>query len=591
MNFFVRLSKAGVSTSFVRIPGPGATSVLRLKEENQPPVNCILMLTPNDATSGFVREAADLGGTTGDSIQWFHLRYGDQRNLTADVGLRSDTILTSAYFTSKDYANLFRWNGLQHVEKSSWQGPGRIPADITDQPNKDLTGQKLSVAVFDDPPFVYISNASASGAINETQITGWLVDIWRDLSNILKFTSSFYRPTRVDANIGIFKRAVEELKSGRADVVLYPFVVTANVLDAAEFSMPVINLRYRFLLPRVSATSSIDQFVQPFQILLWRIIAGIWTLAVALITIAYILGRYYEFEDQGFPIFQLKESVMMVYGSLFAQGPDFAPLSYSGRIILWSSFLFAFVINQAYSAALISKLTVGTLEPPFTNLDGMIDSKYTVLYTVDSAPNRLVVDAAKGSWRELGDRKPYPRLMSSLSEAVLEVSRSWTASTLLETKERLLPQFNKEPLNCKTTMLPTDIMKAPGQLMFSKNSPYKAAIDQQLVSMRASGRLHRARLSWLGRYFDEPCPKDTTLPQFGLDSVILPFAILVASLGVSVLLLAIELAIKKWLGRLMKDDDWPSNLQEIARQKGMRISKNWLKVKKNLPLAQDSSAK
>ncbi|XP_059473280.1 uncharacterized protein LOC132195355 [Neocloeon triangulifer] len=585
MAFFKRLSLVGVSSSFVRIPDPKAVEVLRLKEPNQPPITCILMLTPNDPTSGFVRAAADSGGTTGNAVSWIHIRFSNQRNLTTDIGLRPDTDLVSAHIQSEGLANLYRWNGILHTLKSNWDGIGqKVPSDIADQPNMDLLGQRLSVAIFDDPPFVYAANITSNTAINEALISGWMVDIWKDLQNILKFRTTYYRPARVDLTVGMFRRAVEELKSGRADVVLSPFVITADDIDLADFSMPIINLKYRFLLPRVSATSSIDQFIQPFQLLLWRVIALVWTLAVILITVAYILGRYYGFEEDGTPIFSLKESIMIIYGSLFAQGPDFAPLSYSGRIVLWVSFLVGVVVSQAFSAALISKLTVGTLEPPFKTLEEMISSPYTALYAPDSAPQRLINSATKGSWKELGERKPYPRIMPRLADAVTEVSNSWTLTTLLETRERILPLINKAPYNCKTTLLPTDIMKVQGQLMFSKSSPYKAAIDQQLISMRASGRLSRARSTWLGLYFEEPCPKDTTLPQFGMESVVLPFAILAAGLVVALLLLAVEYAIKKWFGRLMSDEDGPTALQEIARTKGIRISKHWLRVQQSLPL-------
>jgi hypothetical protein len=52
---FQRFSKNGVSSSFIRINEPRAIDGLRLKEPNQPPVYCVLLLTPNEATSGFVR--------------------------------------------------------------------------------------------------------------------------------------------------------------------------------------------------------------------------------------------------------------------------------------------------------------------------------------------------------------------------------------------------------------------------------------------------------------------------------------------------------------------------------------------------------
>jgi len=60
-------------------------------------------------------------------------------------------------------------------------------------------------------------------------------------------------------------------------------------------------------------------------------------------------------------------------------------------MVLWMSFAFGVVVSQAYSAALISKLTVGTLEPPFRTVEGMLASSFTAIYLPDSAPQRLVM--------------------------------------------------------------------------------------------------------------------------------------------------------------------------------------------------------
>jgi hypothetical protein len=77
------------------------------------------------------------------------------------------------------------------------------------------------------------------------------------------------------------------------------------------------------------------------------------------------------------------------------------------------------------------------------------------------------------------DRKPYPRVVPKLLDGVIETSNSWTLSTFLESRERILPVIQSSSINCKVSLIPTDILKAGGQLMFSKASPYKAAIDQQ----------------------------------------------------------------------------------------------------------------
>lgn len=99
--------------------------------------------------------------------------------------------------------------------------------------------------------------------------------------------------------------------------------------------------------------------------------------------------------------------------------------------------------------------------------------------------------------------------------------------------------------------------------------------------MRASGRLARVRSSWMGLYFEEPCPKDGTLPQFNMSNVILPFAILGGGVVCAIGVLCIEYAIKKWFGRLLVKED--SALESLARKHGARLNKGWQAVQDKMP--------
>lgn len=109
-------------------------------------------------------------------------------------------------------------------------------------------------------------------------------------------------------------------------------------------------------------------------------------------------------------------------------------------------------------------------------------------------------------------------------------------------------------------------------------------VSRRLISMRASGRLARVRSSWMGLYFEDPCPKDATLPQFNMNNVILPFAILGGGAVCSIGVLFIEYAIKKWFGRLLdKNKEDSSALQALARKHGVRLTKNWQKVHDKIP--------
>jgi Ligand-gated ion channel len=148
---------------------------------------------------------------------------------------------------------------------------------------------------------------------------------------------------------------------------------------------------FRFLLPRERAASTIDQFILPFETLLWRATALVLTLAVVVLSTSYWMGRYFEYEEPGMPLFNLKESLLVLYGSLFAQGHDYIPNSLASRMVIWMCYIFGVCVSTAYGASLINKLTLGTVEPPFKTMDDLLGSAYTVILSPDSAPYRLMM--------------------------------------------------------------------------------------------------------------------------------------------------------------------------------------------------------
>lgn len=60
------------------------------------------------------------------------------------------------------------------------------------------------------------------------------------------------------------------------------------------------------------------------------------------------------------------------------------------------------------------------------------------------------------------------------------------------------------------------------------------------------GRLHRFERRWMGMMDDNPCPKDVSLPQFGLVQVTLPFKIFGGGLTIAFTLLLLEYIAKRF---------------------------------------------
>ncbi|CAB3366056.1 Hypothetical predicted protein [Cloeon dipterum] len=388
-----------------------------------------------------------------------------------------------------------------------------------------------------DPPFVIIKNEG-----NKSSAEGWLVDVWNDLRSQLRFTFKFYQPSRRNANANRTKVSVQELSSGRAEVILTPAVPTLGNFHLAEFTYPVATLRLRFLIHRSSTVSGIGQFVHPFSPFLWYSVVGLTTFSALLMGTAYTLARRIGLETQEAPIFELRESFLIIFSTLLQQGTDSSPSSLSGRIILWCSYTFGVVIYTAYSAALISKLAVREVDFPFHSLDQMLASNYRPIVVRDSVLHYLIKEGETGNWKSLRERKPSVKLVGDVSEAIDELMRSNERLALLEAHERFGPLVQQSPHDCELLVMPGHEL-LPVTLMLQKSSPFKKAFDQLLLRMLETGRLSRARQRWLFLVDEDPCPLDSTLPSFALKHVTLPFLIFLAGIASSFLIFIIEILV------------------------------------------------
>jgi hypothetical protein len=86
--------------------------------------------------------------------------------------------------------------------------------------------------------------------------------------------------------------------------------------------------------------------------------------------------------------------------------------------------------------------------------------------------------AESGAWRDVRERKPSFQITDSVYESV-QIAAYNSRAVYLEARERVNSYFQDAPLRCQLTKVPDDILRLPGRFIFQRNSPYKAAIDQQ----------------------------------------------------------------------------------------------------------------
>lgn len=84
-------------------------------------------------------------------------------------------------------------------------------------------------------------------------------------------------------------------------------------------------------------------------------------------------------EDNGKPVFGLKDSLWFCITSLTPQGGGEAPQNLSGRVVAGAWWLFCFIIIASYTANLAAFLTVSRLDIPIESLDDLV-KQYRIKY-------------------------------------------------------------------------------------------------------------------------------------------------------------------------------------------------------------------
>ena len=174
----------------------------------------------------------------------------------------------------------------------------------------------------------------------------------------------------------------------------------------------------RFFIKFPSQETSWLTFLLPFSPSLWYSLAILLLTVSAVLTVSYLLGPEHHLQPDSF---LPTNSFLIILGSWLAQGSWLDPKSLSSRIIFLVSFLCGVTIYTAYSAKLISFLSVVKVTLPFTTLEELLASgQYSVGLTKGTADFGLFFDAPPGSLyhRVASQLVAEQDLVASLDEGV-----------------------------------------------------------------------------------------------------------------------------------------------------------------------------
>ncbi|KAJ9585857.1 hypothetical protein L9F63_020499 [Diploptera punctata] len=247
---------------------------------------------------------------------------------------------------------------------------------------KDLHGLVLKVVVTKtDLPTTLIRDNDG----NVTEVDGFFGQIWAELQNRLNFSSRYveivkkkiggmsYNGTAIGM-IGIIARK-------EADVAIGGFTIYPSRLLVVDFLIPLLEDHTNLYIREIETLElHWSSFLSPFKKQLWyAVVAALFILSCVFMYSNYMRRR----NNTCNPIDNLIESFYCIYGAFCGQGRERPPTFWPCRIVLLTAFLIGYVVVAAYSAALISFLTVQRSELPFTSFRGLLrDGTYKLGVTV-----------------------------------------------------------------------------------------------------------------------------------------------------------------------------------------------------------------
>nr|CAD7428652.1 unnamed protein product [Timema monikensis] len=221
-----------------------------------------------------------------------------------------------------------------------------------------------------------------------------------------------------------------------------------------------------------------QSFVKPFSIHLWLAIVATLVLMPVVLALSYITGRRTDFElTEGPHLFNIREAYIVTYGAFLQQSSENDPKSPSARLVFWLAFILGVVLYTAYSAALISKLTVQKTEYPFLTTEEMLRSGYKLNVVRGHYTLTVLQNMAAGPLAQVYRKHLHgnPRaLVDDIEAGLMRVSRN-SKIAFLDILERTEAILGKR--RCSLLAIPTDFIRTHATLVVRKRMPYKKAFD------------------------------------------------------------------------------------------------------------------
>ncbi|KAG1652149.1 Glutamate receptor 1 [Nymphon striatum] len=398
---------------------------------------------------------------------------------------------------------------------------------------QNIKGASLKIATIQQPPWVFITEDEHG----DYKYHGVLIDMFKILAKMLElnYTLSYNKENdfgSVQNSDSSWTGIIGELQKKRVDIGLMLQEMSSDKLDVLDFSPALLYEGPTFLIPKPKRYFNWTGYLLPFEYPVWLILI----LVFVVIAVCLIISQNCEVEDND-------SKFMMVFAVFIQQGVQRPPRNISGRILFISYAFFTLLIIQMYNSTVISYLTVTRNQLPFSDIQGLISSDYRwIVQTGSDMEERMV----NGYRKERIEEKKVQ--VQTAAEGV-NLLNKYSKVAYLGLKHEA-EYMARNTCNFTFINLFNDKDLSYLRIAYPKHSLYQGPLDTELAKMVEGGIIQKL----LKKYTKatKTCETASELTPFTLKQIILPFLILLAGKGMSVLLCFIEIFLEKMiLGTLM----------------------------------------
>ncbi|XP_046821732.1 uncharacterized protein LOC124425445 isoform X2 [Vespa crabro] len=304
---------------------------------------------------------------------------------------------------------------------------------------------------------------------------------------------------------------------------------------------------------------------------------GIWAMLILVITTTPILLTLIKTKGS-FSGSLLSENYIHVWGIYCQQGLSEFPTEPSLRLAFISIFVSAIIVSAAYSASLISFLTVTTESLPFSSLDDFANARTYHLIVFGNSADYDMFSNAKDDVivKMMKLMKPKKQLPTSLYNGFDQVCREKVAFYATEEMKKTINLY----LPCKINYIDTGRSDSLAMIL-PKGSPFKGLINYHLQKFIDNGIMNRLR----GLFIVQPNLLRTSHSAVSLWDVTPILAVFSGGTILGIIVLIIERTCHHYK---MKREFSKSNLKILQNELNVpkypnvkRIDKNYILEKLN----------